>query len=180
MKIALQFALTLFLSATFTFSTQAASRTLNLNSFSGIALTSNFNVVLKQGSKQKVTVNGPSEIINKMNTSISNGTWKVYSNYKSKNKNWSKEKVTVYVTMTKLNYISLSGSGNIDGSSFNTGDLTVKLTGSGNLKIGATSRGKVTTTLAGSGNINLSGSAKSMTAKITGSGNCFCKKYESV
>ena len=87
MKKTIQLSLIICLLAGFSLNTYAANRTLELDPFTGFVLTSSYNVVLKQGSKQSVKAEGPKEILDKLNTTVKDGVWKIYD--KRKNKSWN-------------------------------------------------------------------------------------------
>jgi hypothetical protein len=171
MKKVIQLSLLVCLMAAFAFNTNAASRDLDLKPFTGFVLTSHYNVVLKQGSKQKVKVEGPQEILDKMNTTVSDGIWKIYDKRKGKN-SWkgNSGKVTVYITLPKLKYVGVTGSGNVKCDQFNAKDVKLKVTGSGDIKMGLKASSSITAGISGSGNIKLNGSSGTFKGKVTGSG----------
>jgi len=156
---------------TFAFDAQAASRDLDLKSFTGFVLTSHYHVILKQGSKQKVSVEGPQEILNELNTTVSDGIWKIYDKRKGK-KSWGKSggKVTVHITLPKLTSIGVTGSGDVECSQFNTKDVKLKVTGSGDIKMGLKASSSIIAGISGSGSIKINGSASMFIGKVTGSG----------
>ncbi len=173
MKKVFQWSLTLCLFVSLTFDVNAASRDLNLDDFTGISLSSHYNVILKQGNKQKVRAEGPEAVINNLNTTVKDDVWGIYDKRKSNN-SWSEGaqgKVTIYITIPKLKYLSIAGSGNVTCDQFNVEEVTLKVTGSGDLKMGIKASNSISATLSGSGNIKISGSANTLTAKVTGSGN---------
>ena len=150
---------------------QAASRTLDLDPFSGISLNNSFNVILKQGSKQSVKIEGSQEVINDINTTVKDGNWSIHT--KKKNGKWNnnnKSKTTVYITIPKLKKLAVSGSGSIEAGDFNVNDLKLAIGGSGKIKINVSASGDIKSAISGSGNMNLSGKAQSLTASIAGSG----------
>jgi hypothetical protein len=88
----------------------------------------------------------------------------------------SKNKITIYVSLTRLTGVSLSGSGDIigEGKFDNDGDTDFKVSGSGSVKIAFNKLKKLDVGISGSGNIRLSGSASAINAHISGSGNAEC------
>ncbi len=67
--------------------------------------------------------------------------------------------MVVYVSMTKINTLQLSGSGNIngDGAFSNSGKTEIAVSGSGNIKLDFDSFNELDLALSGSGNIDLKG-----------------------
>ena len=67
--------------------------------------------------------------------------------------------MVVYVSMTKINTLQLSGSGNIDGNgSFTTDEKTeIMLSGSGNIHLNSGSFKDLSFAISGSGNIVVKG-----------------------
>lgn len=172
MKRIIQLSLLVCLMTGFAFNTNAASKILDLKPFTGFVLTSHYNVILKQGSKQKVKVEGPQAILDKMNTTVSDGVWKIYDKNKGKN-SWkgNSGKVTVYITLPKLKYVAVTGSGNVKCDQFNAANVKLKVTGSGDIKMGLKASSSIKAGISGSGSIKLNGSTSTFTGKITGSGN---------
>ena len=82
------------------------------------------------------TAKPPKEILDKLNTSVSDGVWKIYDKQKGK-KSWSGNsgKVTIHITIPKLTYIGVTGSGNVKSSNFNASSVKLKVTGSGDIEI---------------------------------------------
>lgn len=160
------------------FPANAASRTLKLDNFTGIALNNSFSVILKQGSKQSVKIEGSQDVIDNINTTVKNGTWHIHT--KKKNGNWNsnnKTKTTVYITIPKLTNLAVNGSGSVQAGSFNVSDLKLAISGSGKITIKLDASGAVKSAISGSGNINVSGKGNSMTANIAGSGSVMGKAF---
>ena len=139
----------------------------NLSDFDGLSLGIEGNVVISIGQEQKVTVEAQREILDHLNTSVSNGTWnisldKCYRNYSDLN---------IYVTVPSINYVGLSGSGSIlSNSTIETNSFKTSLSGSGTIDLTLASN-FVDTNLSGSGSLNLSGSTNTHDVSISGSGN---------
>lgn len=172
MKNVIRFTFTLALLMSFSLFSNAESRTIELDDFTNIQLTSSFHVNLKQGNQQKVTAEGSKETLDLLNTKVKNGTWSIYA--KNKNGSWrngySNETITINITIPTLTGISLTGSGKIKSSHFNVEELKISVTGSGKLTMEVEAKGALMVSVSGSGKIKLNGSAQSIQAKVTGSG----------
>ncbi len=149
-------------------------KTLNLSPFTGIALTTSYNVHLKQGSTQSVSIEASQKVIDNLSLKVKNGIWTI----KSKKNKWSwkdQGKVDIYITIPKVTFLSVTGSGNIKGKNhLDVNNLKTVVTGSGNIHADI-SGDNVKSVISGSGNINLSGTASALAQTITGSGDLKAK-----
>src|SRR5579871_4233023 len=108
--------------------------TRNVSSFTKIAYRVPGKLILKQGSTQSVVLEGDKETLAKVETDVENGKL-VIGREGKRWMDWSwrdENKITAYVTVTNLEAVSVSGSGNLTGDGkFSTGDLELKVSGSG-------------------------------------------------
>ncbi|HZV68805.1 MAG TPA: head GIN domain-containing protein [Saprospiraceae bacterium] len=145
---------------------------ISLESLKGINLGFDGDVVLTPGSTQKITIEGQKNIIDNIKRDVKNGSWNIVFD-----KNVREAKgVTVYITLTNLEEVNLSGSGSIRSTGKFTGlkDLDIHVSGSGaiTLDYDATS---TDLSLSGSGEIDLNGTSKSLEVSISGSGDVNAK-----
>jgi hypothetical protein len=153
--------------------------TRQVSGFDGVSLSGSMNVELSYGSSNIITVEGDENILPYIETKVVDGVLEV----KTKNRTGFKtrNKVIVYVSMTKLTELRLSGSGNINGSGdfSNDGKTVVTLSGSGNINVGMNSFNETRINVSGSGNITLRGkSTNNIDATISGSGNIDCSDVQ--
>ncbi|MCG8326564.1 MAG: DUF2807 domain-containing protein [Chitinophagales bacterium] len=141
-------------------------RTINMEHFSSIQLSSHANVYLQKGPL-KVEVEGQDNIIDQLNTDVVSRTW----NIRFKKSIRNAKGLNIYISMPELENISLSGSGNIKGASTFDGsdEMELKISGSGNLSL-ALKAEEVEATIHGSGDMDLEVEAEEVEAKISGSG----------
>lgn len=144
------------------------TETITLDDIKGIDLQISANVYLTQGSDQEIKVEGKKDAIAKLQKDVRNGIWFIDFDQCVINHD-----VTIYITLPKLTYVKISGSGDVFGeNAFQTGDELVefKISGSGyiNLEMDATD---IESTITGSGDMRLSGTATNHTLKVSGSGN---------
>lgn len=141
-------------------------RTINIEHFSSIQLSSHANVYLQKGPL-KVEVEGQDNIIDQLNTDVVSRTW----NIRFKKSIRNAKGLNIYISMPELENIHLSGSGNIKGSSTFDGadEMELTISGSGNLSL-ALKAEEVEATIHGSGDMNLEVEAEELSAKISGSG----------
>lgn len=148
--------------------------TRQVGAYTAVASSGAWNVIIGYGASNSVQVEGDANLLAYIETRVEDGRLSIRS---QKNVNLrSKNKITVYVSLTKITGLSLSGSGDMIGQGrfSNEGVTDFKLSGSGTIKL---SFDKVTTAainISGSGNIHLSGAANAIMVNISGSGNADC------
>jgi hypothetical protein len=134
----------------------------------GVRLGFSGDIILTQGSPQKIVMEGQQNILDNIKREVTGGIWKV--NYEKNVRN--AKPVKIYITLATLEEASISGSGNITTTSTfqNLAGLEAWVSGSGNVNL-SINAGDVETAVSGSGNVELKGSANSLEASISGSGN---------
>ena len=163
-------------------------KTLNLNSFHSITINSSMDVKLKQGATQSVVAEGNSNIIERIKTEVSNGTWKA----DLMKGNYSFKKLIVHITIPNLEKLKISGSGDIMVDHFETDNLGIYINGSGDiafnnglhidreLDIAVSGSGDIMVKdlnvqstncrISGSGDIHLTGKSENAQYRIAGTG----------
>lgn len=145
--------------------------TRDVSTFTKISFRTAGKVYVKQGSPQKVEIEGSGEVLEKIKTKVEGGKLSIGPEEKWTNWNWGKdEKVTVYITVASVEALSVSGSGELIAQTKITGsDINLDVSGSGSLTA-EIEAGDVDTDVSGSGDINLKGKFKSLKADVSGSG----------
>lgn len=168
-KIAATFIAFLF---AFTLVLAQNKETRNVDTFTKIAFRVPGKLYLKQGSVQKVELQGDRDVLSKIETEVSGGrlsigredSWRIW-------RDWDDNKITVYITVKDIEGISVSGSGDLIGEGLlKTGDLDLNVSGSGNLRIEVSANGMMEANVSGSGNIDVQGNCRSLESKVSGSG----------
>lgn len=150
----------------------------NPGEFVSIASAGSWDVMVAYGSTCSVQVEGDENLLPYIVTEVASNKLSIHS---KKNTNFhSKNKIVIYVTLTNLNSLSLSGSGNImgEGKFSSDGPLRVSFAGSGNVKMAINKAKSISINLSGSGNIELTGTAETAELNISGSGNANCGKLQ--
>jgi len=138
-------------------------------SFSGISISVHGNVHLRQGHEQKVIVEGSQRVLEDLITEVRSGILSIRMPSR-----WNfrrSEELTVYITVTGLESLSVSGSASVfTDSPLTAGDLTVVISGSGRVEIGELSARTMNTTVSGSGRLTLGGNRNLESHKVVISG----------
>jgi len=148
--------------------------TRNVDTFTKITFRVPGKLYLKQGSVQKVELQGDKEVLDKIETEVSGGrlsigrennNWKMWGD-------WNDDKITVFVTVKDIEAISVSGSGSLMSEGrLKTGDLNLNVSGSGKLEVEVDASGAMEANVSGSGNLDVKGNCQSLDSKVSGSGN---------
>ncbi len=143
--------------------------------FSSLSSHGAMDVKIEYGNSNSISVEADENLLPYIETKVENGKLVIQT---TKNVNLkSRSKMVVTVSMTKINDLELSGSGNMDGNgSFTSGEKTeIKLSGSGNIHLNSGSFKDLDFSISGSGNIVVKGgSANTVSAAVSGSGNVDC------
>lgn len=144
------------------------TRTLDLASFEKIESNISADVEITQGSTQKITVEGQANIIDLIQTEVSDNKWKI----KFPKNTWGDyEDLKIKITLPKLTAVGLGGSGSIITTNMFTADeFNVGVSGSGTVKV-MVEANRVDCGLSGSGNIHLQGKTHDLKIGTSGSGN---------
>lgn len=142
--------------------------TIVVPTFTGFDLQVDGNVYLSQGERQSVRVVGQPNMLEKLNLSVGNQVWDI--DLRGCVRNY--EPLEVYITIPEIDYVRVSGSGNVLADSVLTiDDAEIILSGSGNVSL-PVDADFVYTTITGSGNVNLDLAVDTkLETKVTGSGN---------
>ncbi len=152
---------------------QAQNReTRNVGSFTKISFRIPGKLYLKQGSTQKVEIEGDKDVLKEIETDVE-GT-RLEIGREGKRWNWSDndiKDIKVYVTVPTIEGVSVSGSGDVVGENKITATtLDLNVSGSGGLTLDADVSGNVDADVSGSGDITLSGKCKGFDSDVSGSG----------
>ena len=143
--------------------------------FTSLSSHGPMDVKIEYGNSNSIRVEADENLLPYIETNVENGKLLIQP---KKNVNLrSRSKMVVYVSMTKIQKLQLSGSGNIGGSGAFTSDneTEVMLSGSGNIHLNSGSFKDLHFAISGSGNIVAKGSsADKVSANVSGSGNVDC------
>jgi hypothetical protein len=145
----------------------------NASGFSSISLAGIGNVYLTQGEPESVRIEAEDNLIPYFDTSVQGTTLKV--GVKDQYMGISlrpTQPVKFYVTVARLEAVTLAGSGDIFAGDLQTNTFKISLLGSGDISTDSLTASYLDVTLSGSGNIRLGtvSASEDVTANIAGSG----------
>ncbi len=156
------------------------TETRTVSAFKGLQVSGSASVVMKYGSSNEITVEADDNLLPYIETTIEGNTLRVGTRKNTELR--TKNKMTVTLMMTAVELLSVSGSGNINGSGnfSNDAETKVSLSGSGNINVSAADFASLDISISGSGNIVLKANkTNKMNASISGSGNIDCQEIMS-
>jgi hypothetical protein len=146
--------------------------TRNVDTFTKLSFRVPGKLYLKQGSPQKVELEGPKDVLKEIETEVDGGRLIIGKEGKWMNWGWGdNDRIIAYVTVKDIEAISVSGSGDVIGQGkITSGDLDLNVSGSGSLQIEADASGKMEGNVSGSGELIVKGSCSSFESDVSGSG----------
>lgn len=132
-------------------------------------------VYVRQGSPQKVELEGSEETLDKYEVKVDGDKLIIRPEQRWNDWSWGwgdEARITVTITVKDINGLSVAGSGDlIAETKITTDELDLKVSGSGSLKAEIVVSGDLEADVSGSGDIEVKGTAGSFDSDISGSGN---------
>ncbi len=143
-----------------------------VSTFTKISFRVPGKLYLRQGTPQKVELEGDRDFLEEVETEVSGEKLTIGKEGSWTNWNWgTDDKVNVYITVASIEALSVSGSGDLIGETrITAGNLDLNVSGSGTLKIEADANGDVEADVSGSGSIDLTGKCRGFNSDVSGSG----------
>ncbi|WBO84363.1 head GIN domain-containing protein [Hymenobacter yonginensis] len=143
--------------------------------FTRLGVANSAKIVLRQGSPQRVEVEATTADLARIETVVEGGRLRI-STKQQNGRMWSGDNlegpVTVYVTMTDVAELSVSGSGQIKAEEAVKADrLSLAVSGSGRILLPRLTASELKSAVSGSGEIQVAGTCPRHEARISGSGN---------
>lgn len=145
--------------------------TRNVGNFSKISFGFPGKLYLRQGSPQKVELQGDRDVLEQVETEVDGDRLKIGKEGKWNDWNFHDDKITVYITVPNIEGVSVSGSGDIIGESkIRSNALSLNVSGSGSLSLDVEVTGDVKANVSGSGDMDLKGHFSGFESDVSGSG----------
>jgi hypothetical protein len=154
------------------FSFGQTKETRNVGTFTKISFRVPGKLYLRQGSPQKVEIEGKKDVLEEIETDVEGGKLVIGKEGNWMNWKWKDgDEVNIYITVKDIEGLSVSGSGDLIGETkIIARDLDLNVSGSGNLKIETEASGDVEADVSGSGNLILKGKSRGFNSDVSGSG----------
>lgn len=142
----------------------------NVSTSQKIKIKGNFSVLLQQGASSTVSIQTDKNLMEYILSSVNDEGTLVISTKNGYNLKPSSD-IVVIISSSKIDYISLAGSGNIIAQDkfLDSEKVQLLLSGNGNINF-KTNTPKLTATITGNGNIMVEGETADVNVSITGSG----------
>ena len=173
MKTKISTALLLFV-LTISLTVAQTRETKDVSTFTKISFRVSGKLYLRQGSPQKVEIEGKKDALEKIEVEV-DGDRLIIKREGNSWMDWSfgddDDKVNVYVTVKDIEGLSVSGSGDLIGQGkITSSELDLNVSGSGSLQLEASVSGDLEADVSGSGEIVLKGSCRNYDSDVSGSG----------
>lgn len=137
-------------------------------SFDSVSLAGGFNVVIRQGTGNKVEVKAERNVLPYIETELDGRTLRIQP---KKGVNLStRTQPSFTIEMPSLRALSVAGSGTIKVEAMKTGDVEAAIAGSGDIRFGNLDAERLAVKVSGSGDFTATGRAPQATISIAGSG----------
>lgn len=150
----------------------ATQRSYDLNGFDGVSLAGSHNVIVTVGGAHSVRAEGPSEVLDRLDIRVENGTLKVGTKKGNWSTGWSNDRARtqIFVSLPAIRAAAIAGSGNMKVDQVAGEKFKASIAGSGDLDIAQLKVGEADFSVAGSGNVRATGTAERSNVSIAGSG----------
>lgn len=156
-----------------TFASAQNKKELKLDSFKEISMRIGGKLYLRQGSPQKVEIEGDREDLEDLEVRIDGDKLIIGKENNWGWNNWNDEtkRVNIYVTAPTIEGLNVSGSGDVIAQTkIVTSRLKLNVSGSGLLELEGDVSGDVDADVSGSGRIELKGKCRDFDSHVSGSG----------
>lgn len=147
---------------------ELAAETRALSGFDSIALRGSVDVVVRQGTREAVTVQAERALLPIIETAVDGRVLRI--GVKKGESVYAREPMVVTVDVVELKSLSGSGSGDIRVESLKTPSLLLSLAGSGDAGLQQLQAGDLRISIAGSGDVVAAGGVGRLDVSIAGSG----------
>jgi len=146
--------------------------TRNVGTFTKISFRVPGKLYVRQGSPQKVVIEGKKEVLEEIETDVEGSRLVIEIDKKWGDWHWGNDDdVNVYITVKDIEGLSVGGSGDLIGETkITANDINLNVSGSGNMKVEVEASGDMESDVSGSGNIELKGKCRNFNSDVSGSG----------
>jgi len=165
-------ALALVAGVTLSSAAMAGTESRNVSDFEAISTAGSMDIVVRQGSKEIVTVTADDRTLPLIETVVEPGAAGRTLNIRLKRgeRSYHQGNITVTIDVVKLSAVTTSGSGDIVVDGLKTPAFKLVISGSSDAKLNTLATDSLELRISGSGDVLASGSAKQVKLSIAGSG----------
>jgi len=151
--------------------------TRDVPTFTEISYRVSGNLYLRQGSPQKVVLEGDSETLREIETTVKGSRLVIGNEDDHRWFSWrmdSRDKINVYITVEDIEGLYVSGSGKLFAETPIKGrNLDLKVSGSGYMELQANLTGDLRAGVSGSGDLKVKGTCDELSSSVSGSGKVY-------
>jgi len=161
---------------TITPSGKIATKDYNLGTISSINLTSLPDIVITQGSRQKVTVKASDNILQYCQLKNNDGKLTISLTKDGDTKNFKGFDMVIYITVKDIKSVRSTGTGDVKfQGSINVESLDLSTSGTGDIQLPMFSCGTIKVNITGTGDVSVNGKANFANLSISGTGDINAK-----
>jgi len=146
------------------------TETRNVHDFRAIDVSYPAQVLVKQGTKESLSIEAEDNLLPGLKTQVKNGVLEVF--YKTENGKHVNPTKTVKITIVvkDLTNVDFTSAGELVIEKLKTNDLSVSMSGAGNLKLDGIQTKMLSVNLSGAGSMSASGTSDDLDVTISGFG----------
>jgi Putative auto-transporter adhesin, head GIN domain len=151
---------------------KVATETRKVEGFQAVALRSQMNVTLRQGTREGLELRADDNLLPLIEARVvdRDGVPTLELGVKKGVNVTTRHELAATIDLQTLRAISIAGSGNVQGDSLKVEKLAVAVTGSGDVRLKQLTAAEVSTKVSGSGDVVLAGRSAKLSVSIAGSG----------
>lgn len=151
---------------------EAGTETRAVSDFEAIATNGAIDLVVRQGSKEGLTISADDKLLPLIETVVEPGSAgrTLHVRMKRGERSYNSGQITVTVDVVKLTAVTTSGAGDIVVDGLKTPSFKLTISGSSDARLKALATESLEVRISGSGDVLVGGSAKQVKLSIAGSG----------
>jgi hypothetical protein len=158
-----------------------ATEQRTLPAFEGVALSGSMDLLVRQGSTQRVEVQVDDNLLPYLETEVvgSGADARLQVRWKRGTSIRTSASARVSVTVPRLSSLAASGSGDMTVEPFETPALSIRVSGSSDTRLQRLTAGELQISISGSGDVEGAGSATRLKIGVAGSGDVKLREMKS-
>lgn len=154
-----------------------SKETRDVSTFREISYRTSGKLYLRQGSPQKVVLEGNEEAIREVETYLKGDRLIIENRDNNRWFSWgndSRDKINIYITVENIDAIYLSGSGDLLAeNTIQSENMDLRVSGSGSMELQVDLNGDLEANVSGSGDLRVKGNCRNLDSSVSGSGKVY-------